>query len=124
MKQMEQNRYTMILSALEKAVGEVGGYVTAGRVASAAGVSRNTAKKWLEKLYNQDRVLKKRGVHVNYQDKAGYSHIPPCPVCSSTRRDEGGWTEERGYGALYRHWEVLCRDCGEYLDGGTIDLQD
>jgi len=124
MKHMEQNRYAVILSALERAVDAAGDYVTAGQVARYAFMSRNTVKKYLEKLYNDDRVLKERGQHVNYQEKTGYRHIPPCPVCGGTKRDESGWTEERGYGALYRHWEVLCSDCGEYLDGGVIDLQD
>jgi len=124
MKQMESNRYATILEALEKAVGQVGDYVTAGQVASVARVSRNTAKKYLEMLYSEARVLKHRGVHVNYQAKSGYHHIPPCPVCGGTKRTGDGWNEERGYGALYWHWEVLCGDCGEYLDGGIIDLQD
>jgi len=124
MKQVEQNRYATILEALDRAVSQTGDYVTAGQVAKVARISRNTAKKYLEKLYNDDRVLKERGMHVNWQAKSGYRNIPPCPVCGGTKRIEDRWNEERGYGALYRHWEINCGDCGEYLDGGIIDLQD
>lgn len=124
MKQLEQNRYAVIMDALQIAVDRAGDYVTAGQVAKEARLSRNTAKKYLDKLYNDDRIDKVRGEHVNRQEKAGYKPFAPCPHCGGTKRVGDGWTEERGYGALYRHWEVICGDCGEYLDGGIIDLQD
>jgi len=112
------------MTALDNTFAEVGDGVTAGQVALRAGVSRNTAKKWLDSLCKDDKVRKEHGVHVNGQDKVVYAPYAPCPVCGARERDESGWTEERGYGALYRHYEVLCRNCGEYLDGGVIDLQD
>lgn len=121
---MQENRFATVLEALERAVGEVGDYVTAGQVAKYARLSRNTAKKYLELLYNDDRVAKEAGWHVNRQEKTGYRNYAACPICGGTKRRMDGWTEERGYGALYRHWEQLCSDCGEYLDGGIWDLQD
>lgn len=113
-----------MLSALEDVCQEVGDAVTAGQVARRAGVSRNTAKKWLEGLCKDGRITKVFGEHVNRQEKVGYMPLPVCPECGSRFSDVEAWQEERGYGALYSHWTRVCRDCGCAIDGGTIDLQD
>lgn len=46
--------------------------VTAGQVANRIGVSRNTAKKWLEKMVLAQLAHRCIGVHVNKQQKTGY----------------------------------------------------
>lgn len=112
-----------MLHCLSAVVSDMGDAVTAGQVAKRAGVSRNTAKKWLDSLSRDSRVARVIGWHVNGQEKIGYKPVEPCHVCGGYHRDEHSWTEERGYGALYRHWEVVCRECGEYLDGGIFDMQ-
>lgn len=124
MSTMDYSKRGWMLHCAQSLVDEVGDAVTAGQVAGRAGVSRNTAKKWLDSLARDGKMAVCRGTHVNGQSMTGYRPVPPCPHCGSYKRHEDGWTEERGYGALYRHWEIICDDCGEYLDGGTWDLQD
>lgn len=45
---------------------------TAGQVAKRIGVSRTTAKKWLEKLVQNGMAQRYIGVHVNRSEKTGY----------------------------------------------------
>lgn len=123
MNNTDYSKRGWMLHCLSSVTADVGDAVTAGQVAKRAGVSRNTAKKWLESLVIDGKVEQVIGWHVNGQEKKGYKTVDPCPVCGGYRRDTESWTEERGYGALYRHWQIICRDCGEYLDGGTFDMQ-
>jgi len=46
--------------------------VTAGQVAKRIGVSRTTAKKWLDRLVKAGMAKRHIGVHVNKQEKTGY----------------------------------------------------
>lgn len=124
METTDYSKRGWMLHCLSSVVNEMCDAVTAGQVAKRAGVSRNTAKKWLENLVKEGRVERVIGWHVNGQEKTGYKPVSPCPVCGSYRRDQDWRIEERGYGALYRHWQVTCHDCGEYLDGGMFDMQE
>lgn len=112
-----------MLWVLEEVCSEVGDAVTAGQVATRAGVSRNTAKKWLEILVRDEHIGTISAYHVNGQLKRGYFTKYACPDCGGYRQDHESCNEERGYGALYQHWMLVCRDCGCTIDSGTIDLQ-